>query len=57
MPMKIFVICVGDLATVGGLVLVIPLSGCSLIPSLFVCEAWELESFFYPGDSLTLWPS
>jgi len=34
-----------------------PLSGPSLIPSLFVCEAWELVSLFYSGDSLRPWPS
>jgi len=57
MPMKLFVRCMGDLATVGGSVLVVTSFSRSVILSFFVCEDRELVSLFYPGDSLTLWPS
>jgi len=46
MPMKLFISCVGDLATVGGSVSVV--TSFQLLPDSFscVCEAWELVSFF-----------
>jgi hypothetical protein len=62
MPMEIFVSCVGDLATVGGSVVVLtpvrsPPGSFSLSLSLsFFARPWGLESF-YPGSFLALWPS
>ena len=51
MPMEIFVSCVGDLATVGGSVVVVtPVRSPpgSLDFVLFSARPWGLESF-YPG--------
>jgi len=49
MPMKLFIRCVGDLAIVGGSVLVV--TSFQLLPdSFFVClfaGAWELVSLIY----------
>jgi len=60
MPMEIFVSCVGDLATVGGSVVVVT---WSVLPPgyLFfwgggVVRPWGLESF-HPGSFLAHWPS
>ena len=46
MPMEIFVSCVGDLATAGGLVVVVT-PVCSPLGSffLFAARPWGLESF------------
>jgi hypothetical protein len=57
MPLKLFVNCVGDLATVGGSVLVVTSFRPLPDPSLFVCGAWKTVSLFYSEDSLTLRPS
>jgi len=63
MPMEIFVSFVGDLATVGGSVVVVtpvfsPPGSISLSRSLslFSARPWGLESFD-PGSFLALWPS
>jgi hypothetical protein len=57
MCMKLFVSCVGDLATVGGSVLV--LTSFQLLPDSFSFFLFVLRTskFFYSGDLLTLWLS
>lgn len=58
MSMEIFVSCVGDVATVGGSVVVVtpvrPPPGS--IPLFWSARTWGLESF-YPGSFFALWPS
>jgi hypothetical protein len=58
MPMDLFVSCVGELATVGGSVLV--LTSFQPLPYLFsfCLRRWGTSTFpLYRGDSLALWPS
>jgi len=55
MPMKLFVRCVGDLATVGGSVLVV--TSFWPLPNSFVCLRGLGVSLFYSGNLLTLWLS
>jgi hypothetical protein len=58
MPMEIFVSFVGDLATLG--VLLVAVTPVSSPPGSFFlflsARPWGLESF-YPGSFLALWPS
>lgn len=57
MPMKLFVSYVGDLAAIGGSVLV--LTSFRLLPGSFsfCLRGLGTSKFFYSGDLLTLWPS
>ena len=54
MPMRIFVSCVGDLANVGGSVVVV--TPVRSPPGFFSARLWGLESF-YAGSSAEFWPS
>jgi hypothetical protein len=57
MPMKLFVSCVGDLATIVGSLLV--LTSFRPLPNSFsfCLRGLGTSKFFYSGDSLMLWPS